>query len=241
MRKFRYTKQIIAMMLILMMVVMLNGCNQPQEEIIPTETPTEDLSYLELYKDYVQSVLDANYHGDHAAYMQITGANKEQASKMTEAHAVNMAQQMSDLYAIQLSKIPAVIGERLTEVGRQIYKAASYTVDSVEKSGETVYVMISVSPLKFYEGAAEGVEAFIDSFNERAKQGEFELMSESEYENAYAEGILAVLEETVKDIECESAKSYRIKIRYNAETGVNYIADEDMDAIDKLILADWEG
>lgn len=239
MRKIQYKRCIAALILILLATLNLSGCDYQEE--LPTETPTEDLSYLELYQDYVQSVLDANYHGDHGQYMQITGANKEQASKMTEAHAVNMAEQMAEIYAIQLSKIPAVIGERLTEVGYQVYKAASYTVDSVEKSGETVYVTISVYPLEFYQGAAEGVEAFIDDFNERARLGEFELMSESEYENEYAEGILAVLEETVKDIRCGSVKSYRIRIRYNEETGVNYIADEDMDAIDKMILAEWEG
>ena len=239
MRKFRYTKRVVVLLLILAMAFLMNGCDYQEE--LPTETPTEDLSYLELYGDYVQSVLDANYHGDHAVYMQITGANKEQASKMTDAHAVNMAEQMADIYAIQLDMIPGTIGQRLTEIGYQVYKAAMYSVDGVEKSGETVYVTVSVSPLQFYQGAAEGIDSFIDSFNERAKLGEFEMLSENEYENEYAEGIVAVLEDAVKNLKYEEAKTYRIQIRYNEETGVNYIADEDMDAIDKLVLADWEG
>ncbi len=244
MKKNQYTKRLITLLMLLLMTMMaMTGCHEDEVPTEPPQTVTEieDLSYLDAYTDYVQSILDANYHGDCNGYMQITGASQQQASKMSEAHAVNLAEQMADLYAIQLKQIPAVIGERLTEVAYDVYEKSVYTVSDAEKIGEKIYVSVSVEPLKFYQGVAKKIETYISEFNARAKEGEFESMTESEYENEYAEGILKVLEESTGTIECAEARSYRIQIRYNEETGVNYIAEEDLNAIDRLILAEWEG
>lgn len=242
MKKNRYTRRVSALLIVLMMaVIALTGCRDTEEPTEPTEPSTEDLSYLEAYSEYVESILDANYHADYTAYMQITGATEEQASKLTRAHAVNLADQMAKLYAIQLAKIPAEIGNRLTDVAYEVYGKADYIVGETQKSGEKIYVTITVKPLKFYEGVSEEIDAYVEAFNGRAKEGEFENMTESEYENEYAEGILEVLEESTESIERAEERSYRIEIRYNEQTGVSYIADEDLNAINQLILADWEG
>lgn len=244
MKKNQYTKRL-STLLILIMIAMLSltGCrgDAPTTEAPTTEAPTEDLSYLDAYTEYVQSILDANYHGDYTRYMQITGASQQQAEKMAEAHAVNLAGQMAELYAIQLKQIPAMIGERLTEVACDVYEKAVYTVSGTEKVGEKIYVSISVKPLKFYHGVAEQIEEYIDNFNARAKEGEFEHLTESEYENEYAEGILDILETSTQNIETADERTYRIRIRYNEETKISYIAEEDLDAINRLILAKWEG
>ena len=244
MKKNEYTKRL-STLLILIMIAMLSltGCrdDEPTTEAPTTEAPTEDLSYLEAYTQYVQSILDANYHGDCTLYMQITGASEQQAGKMAEAHAVNLAEQMAELYAIQLKQIPAVIGDRLTEVAYDVYEKSVYTVSDAEKVGEKIYVSISVQPLKFYHGVAEQIEAYIENFNARAKDGEFEHLTESEYENEYAEGVLDILEASTENIELENERTYRIQIRYNEETKVSYIAEEDLDAINRMILAKWEG
>lgn len=244
MRKNQYTKRLSALLILIMIAMLsLTGCHEdvPTTEAPTTDAPTEDLSYLDAYTAYVQSILDANYHGDCTSYMQITGASQEQAGKMAEAHAVNLAEQMAELYAIQLKQIPAVIGERLTEVAHDVYEKSVYTVSDAENVGEKIYVSISVQPLKFYHGVAEQIEAYIENFNARAKDGEFEHLTESEYENEYAEGILDILEASTENIELEDARTYRIQIRYNEETKVSYIAEEDLDAINRMILAKWEG
>lgn len=244
MKKNQYTKRLSALLILIMIAMLsLSGCRDdaPTTEAPTTEAPTEDLSYLEAYTQYVQSILDANYHGDCTLYMQITGASQQQAGKMAEAHAVNLAEQMAELYAIQLKQIPAVIGDRLTEVAYDVYEKAVYTVSDAEKVGEKIYVSISVQPLKFYHGVAEQIEAYIENFNARAKDGEFEHLTESEYENEYAEGVLDILEASTENIELEDERTYRIQIRYNEETKVSYIAEEDLDAINRMILAKWEG
>lgn len=244
MKKNQYTKRL-SVLLILVMIAMfsLTGCQEdaPTTEAPTTEAPTEDLSYLDAYTQYVQSIMDANYHGDCTLYMQITGASQQQAGKMAEAHAVNLAEQMAELYAIQLKQIPAEIGERLTEVAFDVYEKAVYTVSDAEKVGEKIYVSVSVQPLKFYHGVATQIEGYIENFNARAKDGEFEHLTESEYENEYAEGVLDILEASTESIELEDARTYRIRIRYNEETKVSYIAEEDLDAINRMILAKWEG
>ena len=63
-------------------------------------------------------------------------------------------------------------------------------------------------------------------------------MTESEYENEYAEGILEVLQDVVKTVGYADQVTYRIKIQYNAETGMSYIGDDALDAINQLILAE---
>lgn len=242
MKKYQYTKRLIALlMLVLMTMMAVTGCRDTEEPTEPTEPPTEDMSYLEAYSDYVFSVLDANYHGEYTGYIQITGATKQQASMLTEAHAVALAEQMAELYAIQLAQIPEAVGDRLKDVAYEVYREADYSVGEAQKVGEKIYVTVSVKPLKFYEGISAKIDTYVSEFNDRAKEGEFESMTASEYENEYAKGILEVLEGSMENIERAEAKTYRIEIRYNEETGVSYIAEEDLDAINRLILADWEG
>ncbi len=243
MKKNQYTKRLSALLILIMMAVFsLTGCHEePKPTEAPTEPPTEDLSYLDAYTEYVQSILDATYHGDCTRYMQITGASQQQAAKMSEAHAVNLAGQMAELYAIQLTQIPAVIGERLTEVAYDVYEKSVYTVSDAEKVGDKIYVSILVQPLKIYHGVAAQIEDYIENFNARAKDGEFAHLTESEYENEYAEGILDILEAFTQNIETEETRTYRIQIRYNEETKISYIAEEDLDAINRMILAKWEG
>ena len=245
MKRNQYTKRLsILLMFIMIAMFSLTACQEdtPTTEVpIPTEPSTEDLSYLDAYTQYVQSILDANYHGDCELYMQITGASKQQAEKMLDAHAVNLAEQIAELYAIQLKQIPAEIGERLTKVAHDVYEKAVYTVSDAEKVGEKIYVSIAIQPLKFYHGVAEKIESYIENFNERAKNGDFGHLTESEYENEYAKGILDVLEASTQGIETEGVQDYRIQIRYNEQTKISYIAEEDLDAINRLILAVWEG
>lgn len=244
MKNNQYTKRLSALLMLIMIAMFsLTGCHEelPETTEAPTEAPTEDLSYLDAYTEYVQSIMDANYHRDCTGYMQITGASQQQAEKMAEAHAVNLAEQIAELYAIQLKQIPAEIGERLTEVAYDVYEKSVYTVSDAEKVGEKIYVSISVQPLKFYHGVAAQIEEYIENFNARAKDGEFGHLTESEYENEYAKGVLEILEASTQSIETEDARNYRIRIRYNEETKVSYIAEEDLDAINRLILAKWEG
>lgn len=210
----------------------LTGCkNEPEES-------TENTEYLAAYEDYVQSVLDTNYHGEFDDYMAITGATEQQAANINEAHAVNLAQQLAEVYDIHYSELPAEIGSSLVDICSDIYKKAGYSVDSVDKSGDTVCVTISIQPIEFVQSASAAVEKYTDEFNDRAKAGEFENMTESEYENEYAKGILEVLAKAVEKVSYAETVTYKIQIQYNAETGVSYIGDEDLDKINQLIIAE---
>ena len=234
MKKQQLTVRLAAILLVLVMaLVSLTGCQLEQ----PVES-TENTEYFTAYEGYVQSVLDANYHAEYEEYMAITGATAEQASKILQAHAVTLTEQLAEMYDIHLGQLPEEIGNRLVEICTAIYKKSAYSVESVEKVGETVYVTVSVEPIKFLEDAASGVSDFTAAFNDRAKAGEFENMTESEYEYEYAKGILDVLEDAVDGITYAEAKTYRIQIQYNAETGVNYIGEDDLNAINQLILAE---
>ena len=232
MKKKQLTVRLAALFLVAVTAVGLTGCKQELEE------STENTEYLAAYEGYVQSVLDTNYHGEFDDYMAITGATKEQASNINEAHAVNLTEQLAEQYDIHLGQLPPEIGDTLVEICSELYKKASYSVDEVQKDGETVYVNISIKPIDFLEPASDAVAEYTSKFNDRAKAGEFEKMTESEYENEYAEGILEVLQDVVKTVGYADQVTYRIKIQYNAETGMSYIGDDALDAINQLILAE---
>ncbi len=233
MKKKRFTTGLTTFFLLAaVMLFGLAGCGKTEEP--STEAP----EYLAAYEKYVQSVLDTNYHGEFAEYMQITGATEAQASSMNEAHAVALAKELAQLYAIELKQLPAEIGDKLTDICAKIYKSTGYSVSKVENVGETVYVTVTVQPVDFVEAASKEVSKYTEEFNDRAKAGEFEQMTESQYENEYAKGMLKVLETAAGKVSYQPEKTYRIEIQYNSETGVNYIADEDLEAIDQIILAD---
>lgn len=233
MKKLKLTKRLAALFVVFAAVLCgMTGCGKGAEE------STEEQSYMDAYKEYVQSVLDANYHGDCSDYIRITGADEDTAASINEAHAVNLAQQIAELYAIQLNRIPAEVGERLTEVAAQVYKASDYTITEAEKIGETVYVTVAIRPVTFLQDTADLVAEYVEDFNERAKAGDFENMTESQYENEYAEGILEVLEKAVKTVGYGDQVTYRIEIQYNEQTGLSYVAEEDLDVLNQLVLAE---
>lgn len=243
MTKIRETRRFLTFILVAMLISLcLAGCDGELPELpeLPnnqTEASTENAEHIAAYKQYVKSVLDANYHGDYVKYMEITGASAEQASRINDAHSVNLAEQLAELYAIQLEKLPAEIGDRLIALSKVVYRHSKYSVLSVEMTQKAVYVTVGVEPLKFLEDVSASVAEYTADFNDRAKAGEFENMTESQYENEYAEGILIVLEAAAENVEHADQVEYRITIQRD-ENNVNYIADSDLDAINHLILAD---
>lgn len=240
MKKNQFTIRLMTLILAALMIgLMMGGCRAELPSLPETTAaPTENAEHIAAYKQYVQSVLDANYHADYADYMEITGASESQASRINQAHAVNLAGQLAELYDIQLEKLPAEIGDRLIELSKEVYKQSEYSVLEVEMTEKNVYVTIAVQPLDFLDDTADAVSDYTADFNDRAKAGEFEHMTESQYENEYAEGLLEVLEEETDEIGHADQVTYRIKIMQDSETGVNYISDDDLDEINHLILAD---
>jgi hypothetical protein len=234
MKNKQFTTRLTALVLAVMLAAIgMTGCG----DTTPTEAPTEDTSYLQAYEEYVDSVLDANYHAEYDAYMTITGANKENASNAHEVHVVNLVLQLADWYDIKLDKLPEEIGNELTEICREIYMKVDYRISGSEKSGDSVVVLAEIKPMDYLTAASEAAGQYTKDFNDRAKAGEFERMTESEYENEYAKGLLEVLEDSVDDVVFGAAKTYRIKIQYDTNTGVSYIGEDDLAAIDQMIFA----
>ncbi|MBQ8813639.1 MAG: hypothetical protein IJZ85_03980 [Lachnospiraceae bacterium] len=219
---------------VILAVIGMTGCGNNQE----SEAPTEDTSYLVAYEQYVESVLDANYHAEYASYISMTGATEDQASSVHRQHVLDLARLLADWYDIKLDQLPAEIGNQLTDICEILYKKADYSVSDVQKSGDAVFVSVEIKPIDFLADAADDVMDYTGKFNDRAKAGEFEYMTESEYENEYAKGLLTVLESVAKNVVYAEQKSYRIEIMYDTETGVSYISEEDLSAINQMIFAE---
>jgi len=150
---------------------------------------------------------------------------------------VNLVLQLADWYDIKLDKLPPEIGNDLTEICRKIYMKVDYHVSGSEKSGDSVVVLVEIKPMDYLTAASEAAGKYTKDFNDRAKAGEFERMTESEYENEYAKGLLKVLDDSVDDVVYGAAKTYRIEIQYDTNTGVSYIGEDDLAAIDQMIFA----
>ena len=188
------------------------------------------------YQEYVISIMDANYLGQYESYMEITGSTEEDAQKLYTANLQDFALAMEEALSIDQDAVSVALTERMETVAGNIYGQTKYEAVDVIREEDTYIVTLEIQPIEFFETVREPFQSAVDAFNERAKSGEFDEMSDTEYEEAYGEAIVEALEQNVSEMTYGDTVTLDVTLDYDSENNIYAISDEQMEALDGQVV-----
>lgn len=209
-----------ALLVIVSMLMLLSGCsfsNRPEK-----------------YQSYVESLITANYLGISDEYLETTGANASDAEALYLANATRLAENLVTYYGLEISN-DSTLGPEMVELAKNIYSKTKFEVGEGYKKDDVYYVDVTIYPINILNQTSGDVEAYIDEFNTRVKNGYYNNYERADYEHEFAVGLISILQDSLGNITYADPVTITVKIITSDDS--YYISDEDALAIDAAIIA----
>lgn len=192
-------------------------------------------SKAKVYSRYAISLLDINYKNVSKDYMTLTGVSQKDAEAVYVANMDYQAHNLMSYYGIKEVDDGTILSE-FYYLAQSIFKNAKYEITDVthDKDGDSYTLELTVYPLDTLETTYDEVVAYIEGFNARVDEGDYNNTTEIDYETEFAEGIIDILKKTVENPGYMDPVVLEIPIQPSDD--YYYINDEDFLKIDKNIL-----
>lgn len=213
-------KRILSAVLAALMIIVLAGCGTKFDA-----------------SGYVQSMLDTWYKGDYEKYMELTGATQAEAE---EAHKSNLDVE-SDFFAnyFYIEHMSDETKQKIMDMYELIYDKAKYEVkeaNETKEGGFTVEVLIY--PINIMTLIEDDYNAYLDEFNTKAQNGEYDDLSDEMYEEQFTSGLLDIINKHIPNIDYEEPKSRIVQVKEDEnEKNVYFVSDDEMSSIDEYIIS----
>ncbi|MBQ6230212.1 MAG: hypothetical protein IJJ74_03740 [Eubacterium sp.] len=190
------------------------------------------------YQKYVNDLITANYIGATDDYIEATGANKSDAEAMYENNITRLAEALKSYYGLNILEDDELF-EDLKKLAGTIYSSIKYSTKSPEKKGGSYTVDVEIYPIDILNQTDGDVKAYVEDFNKRVSAGEFNSYEREAYEHEFAEGIVEILQNAVKNL--QYAEPVTVTTTIYVEGDTFYISNEDFIKIDDVMIAQYRG
>ena len=215
-------KKIMVMLMTCVMIFSLTGCALFD-------------SRAKVYSRYIISLLDINYKNISKDYTTLTGVSQSDAEAVYVANMDYQAHNLMNYYGVKEVDDGTTLSE-FYYLAQSIFSNAKYEVTDVKEDKDTdrYTLELTVYPLNTLETTYDQIVAYIESFNARVDEGDFNNTTEVDYETEFAEGIIQLLKSTVNNPGYMDPVVLEIPIQPSDD--YYYITDEDFLKIDKAML-----
>lgn len=190
------------------------------------------------YEQYVRGLLDLNYKGEFDDYIKTTNSRESDAKAIYEASMDSLADSYIEYYGIKIVDSGETKAKFINLV-KKIYGKSNYQVECIGKISDVYYVDVTVAPMDILDITSEDIINYIEEFNNRIANGDFDEYEIIQYEQEYADGIISILENAIPNISYKEATTLSIPISEGDYYSIN---DYDFIAISKLIITnDYSG
>lgn len=192
-------------------------------------------SKSKVYSRYLTSLLDINYKNVSKDYMTLTGVSQKDAEAVYVANMDYQAHNLMSYYGVKEVDDGTILSE-FYYLAQSIFANAKYEVTDVKEDKETgdYTLELTVYPLDTLETTYDDVVAYIENFNARVDDGDFNNTTEVDYETEFAEGIISILKATTDNPGYMDPVVLEIPIEPSDD--YYYIKDEDFLKIDSNML-----
>lgn len=192
-------------------------------------------SRAKVYSRYIISLLDINYKNVSKDYMTLTGVSQKDAEAVYVANMDYQAHNLMNYYGVKEVDDGTILSE-FYYLAQSIFSNAKYEVTDVkhDKDSDSYTLELTVYPLDTLEATYDQVVSYIENFNARVDEGDYNNTTEVDYETEFAEGIIKILKSTVDNPGYMDPVVLEIPIQPSDD--YYYIADEDFLNIDKVML-----
>lgn len=198
----------------------------------------EDLMGTGPSKDkYVQYSMDSIFLNKHAQeYIDMLGDSSVTVEDCEKDYYDGLkveADYFMDYYDI--SGVSDETVERIVNMYDKIYAKSKYEVGSVVKNDTAHLVSVTIYPIDILQKANEYIDKFIDDFAAKSEAGEFDDLTDEEYEEIWADGIISLIEQRLDDIGYLDPETISVQV---VETSTDFkIDDSDWERIDMLMIS----
>ena len=187
---------------------------------------------------FVKGNLDVVYLGqisDEFLEMQGDGSTKESLAAFYEEGMETVAGYYAEYF--QIETVTDETKAKLMAVCKELYGRAKYSVGENTADGDGYIVPVTIEPVDCLKKVMdEDIDAYLEDFEARMDSGEFDDMTDEEYEDAWAAGIIELLQKRIDSAGYEAAVTVEVKLVMNDEE-LYTISDESMTEIDTHIVA----
>lgn len=192
-------------------------------------------SKSKVYSRYITSLLDINYKNISKDYTTLTGVSYDDAVAVYEANMNYQAHNLMNYYGVKEVDDGTILYE-FYMLAQSIFADAKYEVTNVihDKESDSYTIELTIYPLDTLETSYDSVVEYINHFNARVDEGDFNNTTEIDYETEFAAGIMDILKKTTEKPGYMDPVVVEIPIQPSDDHF--FIADEDFLEIDKNIL-----
>lgn len=192
-------------------------------------------SKAKVYSRYITSLLDINYKNVSKDYTTLTGVSYDDAVAVYEKNMDYQAHNLMKYYGVKEVDDGTTL-LNFYYLAQTIFSNSKYEVTNVTHNKETddYTIELTIYPLDTLEASYDDVVNYINIFNARVDEGDFNNTTEVDYETEFAEGIMSILKKTTEKPGYMDPVVLEISIQ-SADDHF-YISDEDFLEIDKNIL-----
>lgn len=192
-------------------------------------------SKAKVYSRYVLSLLDINYKNVSKDYMTLTGVSQKDAEAVYVANMDYQAHNLMNYYGIKEVDDGTILSE-FYYLAQSIFSNAKYEVTDVKENKDTgIYTLeVTIYPLDTLETTYDDVVSYIENFNARVDDGDFNNTTEVDYETEFAEGIISLLKNSVSNPGYMEPVVLEVPIEPTDD--YYYITDEDFLKMDSYML-----
>lgn len=188
-----------------------------------------------VYSRYLVSLLDINYKNVSKDYMTLTGVSQKDAEAVYVANMDYQAHNLMNYYGVKEVDDGTILSE-FYYLAQSIFSNAKYEVTDVihDKDSDSYTLELTVYPLDTLETTYDTVVSYIEDFNVKVDEGDYNNTNEVDYETEFAEGIIEILKGTTEEPGYMDPVVLEIPIKPMDD--YYYITDEDFLKIDSQIL-----
>ena len=187
----------------------------------------------------VQGNIDELYQGrSNRDFMQLTGATKADCEAAYLAGIDQELEIFADYWIVDY--MPNDLREELTELYKEIYSHAAYTVGEAVEAGDGSYVVrVDIQPIDIMVRVLYRLDdGAMDWFYNKYASDEVDAMTEREYQDydrEWADGIISLFWEEMADLDYMDVQSVEVRLLQD-EDGLWMISDESMGEVDECII-----
>lgn len=207
----------------LVLALLLTGCDSLKEK----------LGVAFPVKQYVESVLEAVYHGEYEEYQKYTQESAEAGRTYHEQYVEGEAAYFAEYLNIEeLSKEGE---ERLKKLIEELYRQARFEVQEPIYKDAGQMMEVVVYPVDFFHEAGEELNGYIREFNQSLASGEFDTMSSEEQKAKYETELLSICEKYVEI----PASTYQISVNLTLKEldGGYYQITDGFEKLDEMVIS----
>jgi len=189
-------------------------------------------------KDLVQDTLDLYYLNKTSdAFMEQMGIDETEAHSRFERWLSLEIPFFCQMFEIELDSCDPGIREQIADLYREIYSHSKFSVGEMTENNGDYSVSVTIWPIDILQRTYnEDLDGFVTDLSNRIDAGEYAGISDEEFENIWAQGMIDLVRANLSQIGYLDPQTITVRVEKDSD-GAYSVNEDDFQKADELIIA----